>query len=419
QPLRPSLVLSIKSLDGQVLQAGAAETNRTVLSAPLAYLVHDILADDAARSDSLGASNPLEFSRPAAAKAGRTEDGSQVWTVGYTPQRLALTWVGLSGGSSARLDVRMAAGLWNAVLQAASQDLPAEGWSEPAGISHVPVCDPSGLLPTPACPNIAGEIFLKGSEPTAPDNLYRVVQLNRETGRLATVFTPPAMIEEKTFFVPPPEGQAWAEKAGIPQAPLVYDAIQLPDASPEVNITAPQAFAHVRGQVSLNGTAAGEGFASYRLEVGAGLNPQTWLQVGEEGKSPVRGGALATWDTRGQDGLYALRLQVVRQDNRVDSAIIQVTVDNTPPRLQVVSPSPGQVLPASSGATITLQAQAEDHIGVTRLEWYLDGRLAGAREAAPFTLPWQAIPGKHSLVVKAYDAAGNQVETGPLRFEIQ
>jgi hypothetical protein len=60
--------------------------------------------------------------------------------------------------------------------------------------------------------------------------------------------------------------------------------------------------------------------------VGQGLNPQDWIQV-NEGTAPITNGLLATWDTSGLSGLYAVQLQVVRADQRVDSAVIQLTVN--------------------------------------------------------------------------------------------
>ena len=38
------------------------------------------------------------------------------------------------------------------------------------------------------------------------------------------------------------------------------------------------------------------------------------------------GDLLSAWDTSSLSGLYALQLQVIRSDQRVDTAIIQVTV---------------------------------------------------------------------------------------------
>ena len=88
----------------------------------------------------------------------------------------------------------------------------------------------------------------------------------------------------------------------------------------------------------MRGSAAGEDFVSYRLQAGEGLNPQSWLQIGEESRRPVEDGLLATWDTAGLDGLYALRLVVARTDSRVETAVIQVTV-RTPEFVATVSES--------------------------------------------------------------------------------
>ena len=95
--------------------------------------------------------------------------------------------------------------------------------------------------------------------------------------------------------------------------------------TPDVNITFPALFAEVNGSVKLDGTAAGKDFVSYRVLVGQGLNPQEWIQIGEGGTS-VTNDLLAEWNTSGLSGLYAVQLQVVRTDQRVDSAVIQVTV---------------------------------------------------------------------------------------------
>jgi hypothetical protein len=101
--------------------------------------------------------------------------------------------------------------------------------------------------------------------------------------------------------------------------------IQSPRFDENVNISAPDLFSEVSGSVEIQGTAAGDDFVSYRVLVGQGLNPQEWIQVAE-GIQPVTHGSLAQWDTNGLSGLYAVQLQVVRSDQKVDTAIIQVTV---------------------------------------------------------------------------------------------
>jgi hypothetical protein len=232
-------------------------------------------------------------------------------------------WTGAREKSN--LKPQVPATLWSALMQIASQDLPPDSWASPADVSVINVCDPSGMLPTADCPNLVSEVFLNGNEPIQPDNIYRKYAVNRETGLLATVFTLPQLVEERVYLVVPPEARSWAESAGLEIPPSTYDAIQPPQSSPNVNITSPELFREVSGKVDITGTAAGDDFVSYRVVAGQGLNPQEWIQLAE-GNEPVTNGVLARWDTSGLSGLYAVQLQVVRGDQKVDTAIIQVTV---------------------------------------------------------------------------------------------
>jgi hypothetical protein len=206
-----------------------------------------------------------------------------------------------------------------------TQNLPREGWALPADVSVINVCDPSGMLPTADCPNLVSEVFINGNEPIQPDNMYRKYAINRETGLLATVFTLPQLIEDRVYLVVPPDARSWAEGAGLEIPPAAYDVIQAPQINPSVNITSPEMFAEINGVVKITGTAAGENFSSYRVLVGRGLNPQEWIQVAE-GNQPITNGVVGEWDTSELSGLYAMQLQVVRSDQRVETAIIQVTV---------------------------------------------------------------------------------------------
>ncbi|MDR3577697.1 MAG: transglycosylase domain-containing protein [Anaerolineaceae bacterium] len=420
--LHPSLFLRLEDTSGRTLLDEEQPQARSLLSPQLAYLIHNILSDESARWPSLGFPNPLEIGRPAGAKIGQVQTGQEVWAVGYTKQRLAAIWLGFPTGSAAtsiQLDPKSAAGVWHAIMQYANQDQPSADWSTPAGIDTITVCDPSGLLPTADCPTTVSEIFINGDDPTTPDSLYKVFQINSETGRLATVFTPLELVQDRTFMVVPPEAQDWAKSAGLSLAPTDYDAIQPPLPSPDVQITSPALFGYVHGKINIIGTASGSSFASYRLQVGQGLNPSNWVQIGSSSSQPIQDDLLAAWDTRGLDGLYAMRLLVVQKDQHIQSATIQLTVDNTPPDTQINYPAPNQQFQTSTDAQITLQAQANDAIGVAKLEWYLDGERIGQNEQAPYNLVWQTAAGQHTLLVKAYDLAGNVTNSSPVSFTVQ
>lgn len=320
-------VLRVEAVDGAVLLDWSVPQARPVVTPGLAYLITSSLSDDAARWPSLGSPNALEIGRPAAAKLGQTPAGRDAWTVGFTPSRVVVTWTG-TRAEEATISPRLPAVLWNGLMQLASRDLPREGWPLPQDVSVINVCDPSGSLPGPDCPNVVSEVFTNGNEPTQVDALYRAYFVNRETGYLATVFTPPQLVEKRVYMIVPPEAQEWAASAGIPAPPDSYDAIQPPPRNPEVNISSPVLFAEVNGSVRIMGTAAGADFVSYRIQVGKGLNPQEWTQIGTDFADPVEDGLLAQWETTGLSGLYAVQLIVVRADQRVETAVIQVTIAN-------------------------------------------------------------------------------------------
>lgn len=414
--LSPVTVLAVTDAQGNLIWQGMQPQFKTILSAPLAYLVHDVLKDSSSRQMGIGGRNPLDLDVPSAAKTGRFADGSQVWTVGYTPQRLSVVWLGVPSASEQGLDAQMAAGLWHAVMVQAQKDLPVQNWNQPADITRKLVCDPSGLLPTTLCPGVVEEVFLEGEEPLGYDDLYQAFQVNRETGRLATAFTPLSLTDTRVYMVVPDDARDWALAAGLPIPPDDYDTIQPLPVNPQVQITSPRNFAYLHGKVNILGNAQSDQFEEYRVEVGQGINPASWLLVSTHGDRQVQDGILADWDTTGLDGLYAVRLIVLRSDRTFNTDIIQVTVDNTPPTVEVQSPQGGQKIAKSEH--VLLLTVARDEIAIGRVEWWLDDMLIGKLTAAPYTLNWQAETGAHRLFVRAYDAAGNMSQSESIVFEV-
>jgi len=103
--------------------------------------------------------------------------------------------------------------------------------------------------------------------------------------------------------------------------------------SPEVRITSPQMNAEVRGRVLINGRTALPEFDYYKVEFGIGSNPTDWAIVGEIHKTPITEGLLETWDTTVlPDGMYSLRLRVVKPDGNYDEHLVpQIKIVNSVP----------------------------------------------------------------------------------------
>ncbi len=81
--------------------------------------------------------------------------------------------------------------------------------------------------------------------------------------------------------------------------------------------------------------------------------------------------------------------------------------DTTPPTVNVTAPANG----ATVSGTVTVTASASDAVGVTRVEFLVDGSPVGTDTTAPYELAWNSAGvanGAHTLAARAFDAAGNQ-----------
>ena len=87
-------ILRVQKSDGELLFEYEAPTATPVVDPRVAYLVSDILDDDAARVPAMGRNNPLDLPFPAAAKTGTTNDFRDNWTMGYTPGLVVGVWDG-------------------------------------------------------------------------------------------------------------------------------------------------------------------------------------------------------------------------------------------------------------------------------------------------------------------------------------
>jgi hypothetical protein len=93
------------------------------------------------------------------------------------------------------------------------------------------------------------------------------------------------------------------------------------------------------------------------------------------------------------------------------SSAVSVTVNNvvpdtTAPTVAISSPLSGTV-----SGTVTVNATASDNVGVTKVEFYVNGVIAATDTAAPFSFSWNSktvANGSASLTAYAYDAAGNK-----------
>ena len=112
---------------------------------------------------------------PVAGKTGTTNDFKDAWFVGYTPDILALVWVGFDNGDSIFATGSSAAlPIWAELMKAIPQYISEAGFKVPPGVEKRIICDVTGLLANKnACPQPMEEYFLADRVPTENCALHR------------------------------------------------------------------------------------------------------------------------------------------------------------------------------------------------------------------------------------------------------
>jgi len=121
------------------------------------------------------------------------------------------------------------------------------------------------------------------------------------------------------------------------------------------------------------------------------------------------------WDTsRIQNGSHQIVASSKDAAGNSSNAAVTVTVSNpadtTPPAVSITNPLGGSTV----GNSFTASAVASDNVGVSRVELYVDGKLSMTDTAAPWTFSVASrkwAKGNHTLVCRAYDAAGNRSDS--------
>lgn len=82
--------------------------------------------------------------------------------------------------------------------------------------------------------------------------------------------------------------------------------------NPNARITSPGINQIIKGNVAIHGTASGDSFQYYKIEVGQGRDPNAWTVVGDLHYTAVDRGQLETFNSGAYaPGTYTLRLVVV------------------------------------------------------------------------------------------------------------
>jgi len=123
------------------------------------------------------------FRRVAAGKTGTTNEGRDAWFVGYTPETLALVWVGYDDNRPFHMTgARAALPVWAEAMRDGLRSRPSTSFAVPEGIVFRRVDRFNGLLANEACPVVVEEAFLEGTEPQEVCTHHQVIPEIPEEG---------------------------------------------------------------------------------------------------------------------------------------------------------------------------------------------------------------------------------------------
>jgi len=171
--IRPEItsVLKVTDYKGRVLEKYSCEEpcGKQVLDPRIAYVLTDILKDNAARSPAFGGNSALVIpGHPeVVVKTGTSNDLKDNLTFGFNQKYLVATWVGNNDNtpmSRVTSGVTGASPIFNKIMTGILKGTGSNSWDVPQGLDKVTVCASAGTLPCHGCPGRA-EWFLAGTAP--------------------------------------------------------------------------------------------------------------------------------------------------------------------------------------------------------------------------------------------------------------
>lgn len=174
---RPLALRRVTDRSGVSLERRPIEVE-SVLPPDTAFIVTHMLTGVLDRGTGARA-RKLGFLRTAAGKTGTTNDYQDAWFVGYTPELLAVVWVGFDSRRLLGLSgAQGALPIWVEFMKRATSGLPASEFVPPPNIRLVRIDPQSGELATANCPATLLEAFYAGHVPAHVCAMHEEVPTN-------------------------------------------------------------------------------------------------------------------------------------------------------------------------------------------------------------------------------------------------
>jgi penicillin-binding protein 1B len=162
--VQPLTAITHVTLGAKVLKP--ADTRRQAVARPATTFLVTNMMRSVINEGTATAARTNGFTRDAAGKTGTTNDMRDAWFVGFTPELLTVVWVGFDDNQPIGLTGSQAAvPIWTDFMKAALAGRSDSSFEPPDGISFLEIDRDTGKLATPYCPRTMTESFITGTEP--------------------------------------------------------------------------------------------------------------------------------------------------------------------------------------------------------------------------------------------------------------
>jgi len=180
----PYIITKISDRNGKVLEQTIPQ-QKEIFSAQNCFIITNLLKAAVENGSGWNAKN---LGRPCAGKTGTTNNSSDAWFIGYTPQLVSGVWVGyddssISLGEKATGGV-IACPIWTQFMKKALEKEPAIDFAQPENIEWALIDQKTGLLTSTKTSDTLLDAFIYGTVPKKHSD--KVTLLNPEKKDLTT-----------------------------------------------------------------------------------------------------------------------------------------------------------------------------------------------------------------------------------------
>ena len=174
EKVNPIFIRKVVDRYGNVVYENRIVKQR-VLSEATAYMVLSMMQSVFEPGGTAYYARRAGFKKPAAGKTGTTDDFSNAWFVGFTPDLNVGVWVGydyprsIGNGASGGA---LALPIWTEFMKAVCDSTMNYEFTIPESVEFRYICSETGELATSRCPSVIKEVFRKGNIPKTQCGLH-------------------------------------------------------------------------------------------------------------------------------------------------------------------------------------------------------------------------------------------------------